>query len=256
MSKTTIVYYSATGNTLYLGKMFKCDNLISINDILEGKSVIDEDVDRLGILFPVYYAGLPYPIRKFIREYLPSRDNSSLGYIFSIITYGTTAFSSPWILDRELQNIGLNISYVNKVKFPDMYLPLFKVKTKEETEAILQKNKDKIDKILIDTKNEVIRLPRSVPVFSRVSKRVSEKENNPKENKYLHISLDKCISCKTCVRVCPMNNITMEGDKIRMGEKCISCFSCFHSCPKGAIEYKDKKEQYTPLVKISELFKR
>ena len=43
-----------------------------------------------------------------------------------------------------------------------------------------------------------------------------------------------CSRCGVCVRVCPMNNIKLDG-KIQIGKACMKCSVCENSCPNQAI---------------------
>ena len=49
---------------------------------------------------------------------------------------------------------------------------------------------------------------------------------------------ERCIKCKLCVENCPIENITMEGDGIKIDKKeCIGCMVCVESCKEGALDY-------------------
>ncbi len=52
---------------------------------------------------------------------------------------------------------------------------------------------------------------------------------------------NKCISCGTCIDICPVNAISWDEDgKAKIDtNKCIKCHSCEGMCPVGAIEIKD-----------------
>ena len=42
----------------------------------------------------------------------------------------------------------------------------------------------------------------------------------------------ECVGCGACVDVCPMQAITMEGDKAyRDKDDCIYCDACIKECP-------------------------
>jgi ferredoxin like protein len=61
--------------------------------------------------------------------------------------------------------------------------------------------------------------------------------NNP------HIKVDAalCKQCenKVCLRVCPAEVFTIEGDEIAVGyQGCLECGTCRVSCPLGAIEWR------------------
>ena len=48
---------------------------------------------------------------------------------------------------------------------------------------------------------------------------------------------EKCISCGTCRRVCPMNvDMTDNSRKRENGTECILCMECRKNCPKGALD--------------------
>lgn len=51
----------------------------------------------------------------------------------------------------------------------------------------------------------------------------------------------KCISCGTCLEVCPVGAISWgEDGKAKIDQKkCIKCHTCEGACPVGAIEIKD-----------------
>lgn len=51
---------------------------------------------------------------------------------------------------------------------------------------------------------------------------------------------DLCNGCKACVPVCPVNAITMEGDKARINPfQCTGCGACIPVCPQEAIDFKN-----------------
>ena len=77
------------------------------------------------------------------------------------------------------------------------------------------------------------------------------------EIRHAHCALDrpelesaKCISCRKCAKVCPVDAIAMvehgKNDKGRPilwpeinSEKCISCNNCIDACPKSALKMKE-----------------
>lgn len=256
MGKTTIAYFSATGNTLYVAHRVEDAELVSIDAINNGEAVISDDTDRLGIFTPVYGAGLPLPVRVFIREYLASRNNDNIGYIFHVNTNGGTPMAEPWIIEKELQEIGLGLSYTASIKLPDGYLPLLKTSPDEiKTRELKAEAEATIQKVLEDIKNEEIELPRRLP-FSILMRKFSMRFNriHPVDKKML-IS-DDCTGCGICSKVCPMENITLENGKAHYGDRCISCYACYHRCPSAAIHYGSVKGQYKGIVETKELFRR
>lgn len=49
-------------------------------------------------------------------------------------------------------------------------------------------------------------------------------------------TVKNCTECKSCIKVCPLNNIIMEKEGIQWGSNCEHCLACFHWCPNSAIE--------------------
>ena len=61
-------------------------------------------------------------------------------------------------------------------------------------------------------------------------------------------STDKCIGCGKCVKLCPLNNISLTEKRPVWGSHCTHCMACIANCPTEAIEYgtiTQDKERYT-----------
>ena len=253
--RTVIVVYSATGNSLMVAKAMNAGEIHMVEEILSGRYFIPDDTDRLGIVFPVNCFGIPFPIQRFISECLAGRDNSALGYIFAVATYGGIESSVMADLETELTGIGCALSYGASVRLPDAYLPLQRKAVGEiETLAALNKVQAKIDRIAEEIGREEISIPRRAP-FRRLRRRISRMATRPERNRKLIVG-DGCTGCGICSRICPMDNISIEGGKAVLGDRCISCFACYHRCPMNAISYKGAVGQYKGFVSTEELFKR
>ena len=50
-------------------------------------------------------------------------------------------------------------------------------------------------------------------------------------------TLDTCIGCGKCERVCPMNNVHIKDGKPVWGDNCTHCMACICGCPSEAVEY-------------------
>ena len=47
----------------------------------------------------------------------------------------------------------------------------------------------------------------------------------------------KCISCRKCERVCPMNvEVPLNSRKKKNATECILCMKCMQECPKNALK--------------------
>ncbi len=82
--KTTIYYFSATGNTLSVAKklqgMMEDVELVSIADALANVKVIE--AQKIGFLFPIYAWGMP----RIVSEFIDQLRFGHIHYCFSIST--------------------------------------------------------------------------------------------------------------------------------------------------------------------------
>lgn len=65
----------------------------------------------------------------------------------------------------------------------------------------------------------------------------------------LKLSKEKCVSCGTCVKTCPMGSLQKEGGKIKYEIlNCITCRQCEAECPKNAISYGIGKSEWSEKI--------
>ena len=76
------LYFSATGNNLYIAKKLGGE-LLSIPQLIKNNEYEIED-DVVGIVFPVFYANSPNIVREFLKK-----ANIKADYIFTIASYGS-----------------------------------------------------------------------------------------------------------------------------------------------------------------------
>jgi NAD-dependent dihydropyrimidine dehydrogenase PreA subunit len=48
---------------------------------------------------------------------------------------------------------------------------------------------------------------------------------------------DKCNTCGTCEKLCPVNNIVLSEGRPRWQHNCQQCMACIQLCPQKAIQY-------------------
>lgn len=228
--KTLILYYTETGNTLLMAESLKCDALIDIVKLNEGSETLPDDIERLGIITKTYNGALPYPVRKFINDSLKERDDSDIQYVFSLTASSDDTHFNGMLLENELKESGLNLSYFREIK-----------------------NINKLPGIEKELENEEIRLPK-FSLFLRTKIKISRRKNNPGPSD-LKIG-DGCTLCGICTRVCPMSNIKIENSRVEIGNDCISCLSCLSLCPEGCITASKDVKHIIPPLPMEKLFRR
>lgn len=69
-----------------------------------------------------------------------------------------------------------------------------------------------------------------------------------------------CNGFRTCEKVCPVKNITLEMKRLVWYHHCELCFACVHHCPKKAIQYsfmtRGKERYRNPEVSLKDRMRK
>ena len=248
--KTTIYYFSGTGNSLRVARDLaekSGASTIPIASVIDEKE-IKPDADTIGIIFPVYYNGLPPIIKTFAEKLsvLPSQ------YIFAVATYGGGMGDSFRNLHRILRARGAGLSATFGVHMPQNAFRKFW----ENHQRVFAASKRKLETIgariarrqtgsLLSDKLWYMALTPLRPLFnSLVRNSLAKGSVSPRETpveELIHRAdagfqiNDKCNGCGICAKVCPVKNITMENNRPVWQHHCENCLACYNWCPNRAI---------------------
>ncbi len=230
----TILYFTSTGNSLEVAKKLN-GNLLSIPQLIKSDTydIVDDEV---GIIFPVYAFGMP----TIVKEYL-QKANIKASYTFVIATYGNIAGPTLYNTKKLFNKKNININYFNSILMVDNYLELFDMDN--QVENIGKKNIDEnLNNILLDIKNKVNNKPNQFSPFNLLTPLLDMYINKHLDGNTAKsfIVNDKCTLCKTCEKVCPTKNISVN-ESVTFASSCISCLGCVHHCPVNAIHIKKEK---------------
>lgn len=260
--KTIIYYFTGTGNSLATAKAIcaslgDCE-LVSIPVLAGSPAEIIPAADRVGIVCPVYGFGLPSIVAAFAERL----DLSCTAYSFAVLTMGGMGGSALHQLDRIIRkHDGNQIDSLFIVRMPGNFVPLYNPPQGKKQEEILAQAEERIGDIagMID-KGLTVR-PGMSPLTSLLKHFTYAGfiKNVHGEDKAF-IADEKCTSCGTCARVCPVQNIVMENEKPSWKHHCELCLACLHFCPVAAIQMGPKtstRERYkNPSVTIADMKKQ
>lgn len=241
--KKTIFYFSGTGGSLATA-MRIAEELpeFSLQPIAAINGIYEVDSDTIGIVFPLYYAGLPRIVTRFIQN-LKFKKTC---YIFAIITCGF-----PWSgyamhqLNRLLHHSKQKLTTGFYLKMVDNFLPHYDVPSSEQLEVIYKSCEEKMQTIIscLRARKSIIEADKAFflytmyPFFIRMLKRYDK-----------YFSTDAhCNGCGLCSQVCPVDNIKLAESVPRWKHNCEFCLACISFCPNKAIQWKNvtqKKGRY------------
>jgi ferredoxin/flavodoxin len=243
---TMIFYFTGTGNSLYAAQKIhdsEGGELINISQALKEKDFDYkiEKGEKIGIVFPVYYWGLPTIISEFISQL--KLETEETPFIYTVITCGGKARKSDKHLADLLKskNLTLNSSY--SVKMPSNYIILHDTPSQEEIDTSLAIAEDEIQKVIENIRNNKKGFFADHGVGSALSFFVQELyEAFRKTNKFY--ASEKCTNCGQCEEICPSSIIHLKDGKPDWTQKkCSHCCACINCCPSQAIEYGNSKKR-------------
>jgi ferredoxin len=236
--KTIIYYFTGTGNSLAAAKKIAsaledCD-LVPIASLQNTQGKITPAADRVGIVCPVYDAGVP----AIVAEFTGRLDLSCVGYVFAIVTLGGIGVAALHLLNSILQKKrGRKLDAAFAVKMPGNFPPVGKSKKVKSGDPVLTAADARLAEIagIID-KGLVV-----PPGFSPISSLIQRVTYGPfirsvRGSDTAFTVSEACTSCGTCAKVCPVKNIQMVNDRPSWLHHCECCCACLHFCPVEAID--------------------
>ncbi len=239
-----ILYFTATGNSLYIAKSLGGE-LLSIPQ-LDKKGIYEFTDDKIGIVFPLHAWGVPSYVAEFLKK-----ASFNCEYLFAVTTYGIYSGAVAMHLTNIGKEAGYSFDYINRIKMVDNYLPTFDMKKEIEKEP-----KKFIEKHLVMVKSDIASSKQWIlkeSILNRASfNYMAKRGNKPFNEKRLKVHVygegiknyievnDNCTQCGICTKVCPVDNIVIDNNdgKIALSDKCFMCFACIHNCPSNAIHIK------------------
>lgn len=243
-----IFYFSGTGNSYHIAKKISNsfdDNteLIKIKDnnyfgVIEDKIV--------GIVFPIYYFGLPVLVEEFIRKINISKDT----YLFIIVTKGVSLGGGVKTQLEKLFQGKKKYNYFQYITMGDNFvLDFWDATPPQKTLIRNEKSNKEIIKITKAIKNQQDRKKYAfIDYFYFITKNIPRygyktyKQNIYLKDSFFVVDKKQCMLCKKCEKSCPVNNIKITTKVEWKHENCQMCLACFHCCPRNAVQYENKEK--------------
>ncbi|MCY1152533.1 MAG: EFR1 family ferrodoxin, partial [Sphaerochaetaceae bacterium] len=264
--KMKVLYFTATGNSLYVAKSLGGE-ILSIPQMIK-QGIYEFSDEKIGIVFPLHGWAVPPYVVDFLKK---AKFNTN--YLFAITTYGIYSGAVATHLKSVAKESNLNFSYINKIQMVDNYIPTFDMvkEIKKEPKKEIEKNICILKKDIEESKNWILK---ESFLSKKSASYMFNREGKPFNKKRLKVHVygegidnylkvdDSCVQCGVCASVCPVSNISLDPTtgKIKLSDKCFMCFACVHSCPKQAIHingevnsnrYRNKNIKLNEIVKAN-----
>lgn len=198
-----ILYFSSTGNSLYIAKRVQSRTGGSIKYI-PNYNGDGSEFDKIVLVTPIYSFGMP----TFVYDIISQLNKQS--EIFIIQNYGGMVGGADYFIYEYAKGHGLNVKAVCTVKMPENFTLTFTV-PKIYIGLTLKSANKRIDKVLDGICSDVRKIPK---------KRKTKSDVYFKNKSNWHIIgerfsvTDNCVKCGKCVSICPAGNITLNGGKL------------------------------------------
>lgn len=234
--KNIIYYFSGTGNSLRaavkIAERIGGAEIISVRCVSENISA--ENATVIGFVCPVYEWDMPGAMKDFVKR-IKINPNA---YIFMVATYVAIHGKCFETMESLLSQKGTHLHYAYALRCVASRCTAY---TPFPPEKIMIPHMEKrIQKI---SREISVRKNRSYPHMSPITRKLYPKLMIPYmkvEHEYDKgfYTNEKCLGCAVCSKVCPTQNITMQGNRPVWHHRCHGCMACVAYCPTKAIQFK------------------
>lgn len=257
--KTTIYYFTGTGNSLKIAQIIAeglndCE-LVPIAKVWEDDPLVSQS-EKVGIIFPLYYAGLP----KIVYDFLSKIDLTKSNYFFTVVTYAGDINTTPLLqIETILNSNSKSLSAGYYVLMPNNYIIGYDVHSDARQKEYFEEAIKRVSEIVDTVKKNETNLTKNIFEKRRIKseKFNSDFRNSVNKSDKTFYAEDTCTSCGICVEICPVSNIDLVDGKPKWQHKCQQCLACINYCPEKSIQFGEKtiktQRYHHPDVEVKDL---
>jgi ferredoxin len=255
--KTTICWYSGTGNSFWVAKTLAAElggaELLSINH--ERRRAGEVGGDAIGLVFPVHIWGVPGGVLDFVNELRLETP----AYLFAVAVNAGQVANTLVQLDAVLKGRGAALSGGFDIPMPSNYIPWGGPGPIEQQRRRFDAAREKIVRIAAQIRKRGVTPVEKGPLWQHLLftplNRLSFGRIGSMDGKF--VADERCTRCGICQRICPAGNITLADGIPVWNHRCEQCFACLQWCPAEAIQYGARtsrfKRYHHPEVALKEL---
>ena len=233
-----IVYFTGTGNSRYCAELLAetlSDEIIDSRPFIKDGIAAELISEKPWVFVGPVYA---WQMARVFVDFIRAGSFSGNKKAYFVITCGAGIGSAGAYMDSLCKEKGFEYMGTHEAVMPENYVAMFPVPDEEKSRRIINIAAKRLEK-----RAEPIANGESFPAkkLGGKDKLLSGAVNKGFYKHYVKAkkfyTTDKCTSCGKCVKLCPLNNVSVDDGCVKWGENCTHCMACICYCPAEAIEY-------------------
>jgi len=247
MMNHMVYYFTGTGNSLLIAKelaLLTKAKLLPVTATV-GDATVSAEV--IGVVFPIYMYNAPHIVYEFIQKI------ERCDYFYIVMTMGGESGNTSRKITTKIASRGFHLKAAFSLVMPSNYIPWNGAIPDEKQDATTNDARMRLPEIAAivndrrehrdDERNIIVNHNYPVPFLFRypplgVRQYFADMGFNfIRKMDGAFMTNEKCNGCGTCVRICPVHNVTLSHERPVWHHRCEQCFGCLQWCPREAVEY-------------------